>query len=174
MIYIENIIYAFWVFLPAGMANMTPVILAKTPLLSELNFPLDFNLKLRGLRLLGKGKTIRGIIGGVLAGITVAWMQLLLNFDLEYNPIVWGGLLGLGALGGDALKSFFKRQLNIDSGKSWFPFDQSDYIFGGILLSIWYIKLDWFVYFNIFWVYFGLHLVTCYFGYKLGFKKSPI
>jgi CDP-diglyceride synthetase len=34
---------------------------------------------------------------------------------------------------GDAVKSFFKRRLGITPGKSWFPFDQLDFVLGAIL-----------------------------------------
>jgi len=56
---------------------------------------------------------------------------------IDYNSanILTGFTMGLGAIFGDALKSFFKRQKNIPPGQPWFPFDQLDFVVGGALLS---------------------------------------
>jgi CDP-2,3-bis-(O-geranylgeranyl)-sn-glycerol synthase len=88
--------------------------------------------------------------------------------------VVLGGLLGFGALTGDAVESFIKRQLKINSGQSWFPFDQLDYIFGGILLSSLLVQLAWYVYAWVIVLYFGIHLLTVYVFYKLGVRDKPI
>lgn len=46
-----------------------------------------------------------------------------------------GLLLGLGAVSGDAVKSFFKRRLGIAPGRPWVPFDQLDFQVGALLLA---------------------------------------
>ena len=43
--------------------------------------------------------------------------------------------LGLGALLGDLVKSFFKRKIGIKSGEPWIIFDQIDYVIGGLIFG---------------------------------------
>ena len=129
---------------------------------------------------------MRGLVVGIIiATLTVLaqkalyvhWTYLRLISPVDYdwlNPIIWGGLLALGALGGDALKSFFKRQLDIAPGESWLVFDQLDYVFGVILLTYWYIplSLEQYIYLTITW--FILHILTTIAGYLLGLKQKVI
>ena len=51
---------------------------------------------------------------------------------LDYgNCRLWlGVLMGLGTGIGDAVKSFFKRQIGIAPGASWIGFDQLDFFVG--------------------------------------------
>ena len=46
-----------------------------------------------------------------------------------------GALLGLGAILGDLVESYYKRKAGIPSGKSWKPWDQLDFVIGGIIFS---------------------------------------
>lgn len=183
---VEDILFALWFFLPAGIANVTPVIIAKAPLLSQWNTPVDFGLKWRNKPILGPHKTIRGIVIGTLAG-TVIFLLQKYAFDnyqwvvdisggVNYTSLsIWlGVLLSFGALFGDMVKSFFKRQLAVASGKSWFPFDQLDYILGGLILSSFVIVLSLKEYILIIIVWFLIHLLSSYLGYHLRFKKDPI
>lgn len=109
-------------FVPAYVANMAPVFVRHLPL---LDYPLDFGLKLRGSRVLGANKTVRGLLFGTIMGGVTGW--ILQAFSL---PITWkiGLLLGFAALVGDAVKSFFKRRLSIRPGATWIPFDQLDFL----------------------------------------------
>lgn len=175
----HDVIFALWFFAPAGLANVTPVIVAKVPVFSELNAPIDFGLKFRGKELLGTHKTIRGLVFGVLIGTLAFFDQTEIGATvggLDYSQLtIWlGVLLSFGALFGDMVKSFFKRQLNIDSGKSWFPFDQLDYIIGGVAFSAIVVRLSLAQYLWIFAVWFALHLISSYVGYLLKLKKDPI
>jgi CDP-2,3-bis-(O-geranylgeranyl)-sn-glycerol synthase len=83
-------------------------------------------------------------------------------------------LLSFGALFGDMVKSFFKRQLGVASGKSWFPFDQIDYIVGGLAFSAIVVRLEATQYISVLVVWFALHLISSYIGYLLKLKKDPI
>lgn len=173
---IEGAWQALLFFLPAGIANMTPIFASKLPILKNWTAPLDFGKELRGKRIFGPNKTIRGLLTGtVTAGLSGL---LLHSFLLEQKSLLLFvticAVMGFGALFGDAIESFFKRQKGIASGKAWFPFDQTDYIIGGLLfvapfgvLSLWLVL--W-----IFIIYFGLHLVSSYVGYLLGLKDEPI
>lgn len=181
-----EVLFALWFFLPAGIANLVPVIIAKFPLISGWTAPVDFGLKLKGKPILGPHKTIRGLASGTIAGFLVFVLQIQAyeNFawvreisgNLNYSELsLWLGIfLGFGALFGDLVKSFFKRQLNVTSGKSWFPFDQLDYIAGGLLFGSLIVVLEIKQYILIAIVWFLLHLITSYIGYLTKFKKDPI
>ncbi len=155
-------------------------------MLADWKTPVDFGLKLKGKPILGPHKTLRGLLIGTLFGFLVFALQVWayenyswareVSGDLNYSELsIWlGALLGFGALFGDMVKSFFKRQVNVVSGKSWFPFDQLDYIAGGLLFSSAVVVLEARQYILITIVWFLLHLLTSYIGYLTKFKKDPI
>jgi CDP-2,3-bis-(O-geranylgeranyl)-sn-glycerol synthase len=167
---------AFLLFLPAGIANMTPVLANKVPVLNRWNTPMDFGRTWRGMRILGDHKTWRGLVAGVFCGALVALIALPPLFkDASVGWIIGLGFaLGLGALVGDAVESFFKRQLGRPSGTAWFPFDQLDYIVGGLLFALPIYVPSFALVAGIIGLYFGLHLLMSYLGYLTGFKKDPI
>ena len=124
-----------WYFLPAFVANMTPVFVRRVRLLDT---PVDFGVKFHGERLLGEHKTWRGLAFGVLAGTLIFLLQQCVVvpfalFDYQQMPWILGALLSSGALLGDLLKSFIKRRIHIKPGTSWYGFDQIDYIVGGLV-----------------------------------------
>lgn len=183
---ISYLLFSLWFFLPAGVANMIPIFAAKLPLLKNYSFPLDAYKKIGNKRILGNHKTIRGMVSGVVIGICVVYIQqymytrlsilhsfVLINYSL-IHPYILGGLLGFGALFGDACKSFVKRQFVITEGKSWLFFDQIDYVIGGIVFSGIYIHLPFLVWGYIIVIWFCLHLLVSFIGFLLGLKDSPI
>ncbi len=178
--------FALWFFLPAGLANMFPIFAAHTPVLKKWGYPLDFYFHFRGRRLLGSNKTVRGLLVAIITGIVTVWIQEIIfghwsflqrispiNYS-EINPLILGFLLGFGAIGGDALESFFKRQINIPEGESWFFFDQMDYILGGLILSYLYLPMELKYYVLIILFFFVLHLISSGVGFLLGLKQKPI
>lgn len=181
---IEAVTFALWFFLPAGIANATPVFANRVPFLNRWTTPLDFGHSLRGRRLFGANKTWRGLVFGTLVGALTAGLmyavypEFAFRLNFVNNPmaqmVALGGLLGAGALIGDAVESLLKRQLGVPPGESWFPFDQVDYIFGGIILCSLVYTLQPLQSLTILVVYFGLHLVTSYIGFLLGLKDKPI
>jgi CDP-2,3-bis-(O-geranylgeranyl)-sn-glycerol synthase len=90
------------------------------------------------------------------------------------SHFIIGLSLGFGALLGDAIESFFKRQIGIPSGNSWLVFDQIDYVVGAILFSLPFVQLHTIDYIIVIATYFSLHFVVSYIGYLLGFKDKPI
>jgi CDP-diglyceride synthetase len=50
--------------------------------------------------------------------------------DYAEHPLLPGFLMGLGTGIGDAVKSFFKRRIDIAPGASWPVFDQLDFFAG--------------------------------------------
>ena len=170
-------ISALLLFLPAGIANAVPVLVKKVPGLKKLNAPLDGGLSFRGKRLLGANKTWRGLISGTLVAGIVAWLlypHISIDTGSTLNGIVLGCAIGFGALLGDAVESFFKRQKEIPSGSSWLLFDQLDYVMGALLFSVPFVRLAGIDYVLVILTYFGLHFIVSYIGFLLGLKDKPI
>lgn len=92
-------------------ANGSPVI-AKRIFGERCAYPVDGGLIFfDGQPLLGKSKTVRGILAGVVVTALIAPV-----LGLSW---VTGAFFGLASLGGDALSSFVKRRLSISpSGKA--------------------------------------------------------
>jgi CDP-2,3-bis-(O-geranylgeranyl)-sn-glycerol synthase len=140
---------ALYLMLPVYFANMSPVFFAK--LFPKWDSPVDFGMKWKdGRPLFGKTKTWRGLLSGSLVSTLLACaLALLASYaSLPYLPDfgwseygtfsvvpVIGFAMGLGALIGDLVKSFFKRRLNKPSGERWFGPDQLDFILGSWLFA---------------------------------------
>lgn len=172
----NDYVAAILFFLPAGLANSTPVVVNMIPALAKWTTPLDFGKSWRGKRIFGTNKTWRGLVAGSLIGGISAVLIGMLNPNVlgPYNQFVAGLLLGFGALAGDAIESFFKRQRGVKPGYTWFPFDQIDYIVGGLLAIRILTPIPLWVVGTVFFVYFILHLTTVYVFYKLGVRDRPI
>ena len=157
---------------------MAPVLANKVPNLNRWTTPLDFGMSYKGKRILGDNKTCRGLVSGIFLGGLVAALEgtYLFRVDTKYLYI-WilaGMLMGFGALMGDAVESFFKRRSGRNPGQTWFPYDQTDYIIGGLVVMLPFIGLNWGLIIRIFVLYFGLHLLLAYIGFLLGLKDKPI
>lgn len=175
----STVFQAFLFFLPAGIANMSPVLANKIPLLNSWNTPIDFGRSYKGRRLLGDNKRWRGlVIGSLLASATAVLLWLTFPHTLPFTSIshatIAGLALGVGALLGDVVESFFKRQKNFTPGQSWFPFDQLDYIIGGLLFVYPFTRPSFKTMFIIVVLYFALHIGSAYIGYLLKLKDQPI
>lgn len=183
----NTVLFALWFFLPAGLANAAPVFAHKIPLINRLTHPLDANKKFGKKPIFGKNKTWRGLLAGVIVATVVLWLQQILyqhslfiqeisqNVNYTALPIlILGPLFGLGALLGDAIESFIKRQVNVEPGESWFPFDQIDYIVGGLVAVSLIVNLSLQQYVAIFVIWFAMHLISVYVGYLLGVRKDKI
>ena len=175
----ENlIIKTIWIFLPAACANMAPVIFKRLPF---LDFPVDFNLKLRREPILGRNKTWRGYFVGIIFAIIITHFQKVFYPEtkflcaLDYSQIniwIFGFLSGFGALAGDSVKSFFKRRFRIAPGKSWIPFDQLDWIIGANFFISFYIIIEAKYITTSLILLAILHPLINYFGYKLNLKEN--
>ncbi|MFQ5620494.1 MAG: CDP-archaeol synthase [Candidatus Nanoarchaeia archaeon] len=132
-----DILSLLWYFVPAYVANMAPVLFRRVPFLDS---PVDFGIRVGGVRLLGNHKTWRGLVLGVALGTFVFWLQTQyrLQYELfDYGVVsLWPGfLLSFGALFGDLVKSFFKRRRKIKPGNPWYVVDQIDYVIGALVFS---------------------------------------
>ncbi|MBD3296721.1 MAG: CDP-archaeol synthase [Candidatus Omnitrophica bacterium] len=150
----EFLFSCFWYLLPAALANHNASCGEHLPLpgplkrfLAKTAVPVDLGRTWNGGHIFGKNKTWRGILVGMLTGIIVAGLQALLYFNFRFfaattlvdytnvNFILFGFLMGTGALSGDLIESFIKRRLGKPSGRPWFPWDQADWILGAVAMS---------------------------------------
>jgi len=140
----EVIFQVLWFILPAYVANSTAIDVSKLPLLRKFNAPIDAGKSWRGKPIFGEGKTWRGFICGVIAGVLCGMLQT--NYH-NYVEKLMGGielpevsthlafLLSLGAMIGDLSASFIKRRMNFPRGAMLPLVDQLDYIFGAFFLA---------------------------------------
>lgn len=141
----EVILQAFWLILPAYIANGSAVLVGGGK-------SIDFGTTWwDGKRILGDGKTWRGLFAGTFLGMTGGFglvvaakyirlsdfAYLNLN-DFEGFPLMIPIIFSLcfGALIGDIVKSFFKRRIGKNRGEDWIIFDQIDFILGALLFSL--------------------------------------
>ncbi len=156
---------------PAYVGNSSPVVLGG-------GAPLDLGKKIGGKRILGKGKTIRGFAGGVVAGtlaaIIIAQYYQLPFFENAETQMIGGFLLAFGTLFGDSFGSFLKRRMNMESGSPFFP-DTFIFLFFA-LLFVSPLVHDLFEPFNIaffFILTMILHPLTNLIANKAGLKRVP-
>ncbi|MFH1126121.1 MAG: CDP-2,3-bis-(O-geranylgeranyl)-sn-glycerol synthase [Candidatus Altiarchaeota archaeon] len=186
---LSTLVEALWFILPAYVANSIANDVAHIRFLEKFSYPLDFGLKWRGVRILGENKTWRGLFFGVAAALITGFLQeayssqaavflsdyLHLNssLNLPQMSLTLAFLLGFGGMTGDAVKSFFKRRMGIESGRPAPLLDQLDYIFGAFFFSwlIVPINLDYFALIVIITV--PLHLLANFVAWLLKLKKVP-
>jgi CDP-2,3-bis-(O-geranylgeranyl)-sn-glycerol synthase len=183
---IYDSIQLLWFFLPAAWANMAPVLANNIPALDRLGVPVDARLSFRKRRILGDHKTLRGFIAGWVMAAVVILLQVwayaifptirslsLIDY-LSANVLLLSLVLGFGPLFGDAIKSFFKRQVGIEPGKNWFPFDQLDFVAGTLLLAPLVIDLSWYQISLGVALALLLHPATNILGWILRLKDKPL
>ncbi len=133
---LRYIVDSLWFFLPALVGNQFPGfavwIMAKCKR-SHWNAPISE-------RWFGKNKTWLAYPAAILGAAVTIYLQRGWKVSdlIDYNrPDLWliGTLFGFGIVAGDHLKSFFKRQFaKIPPGERWWPYDQLDFVVGGLLM----------------------------------------
>ena len=142
MIRAHEVLQVLWFFVPAYLANMSPVLVQGW--FQRLATPIDGGRSFRGKRILGDHKTWRGLLAGIVVGCrhlraaAPASRRGIRDQSLRWStmptiPVLPGFLMGLGTGVGDAVKSFFKRRVGIVPGASWPVFDQLDFFAGAYL-----------------------------------------
>ncbi len=183
---ITSVLTAVWVFIPAMVPNSAAALFGG-------GTPIDFGKTWNGRRILGDGKTWRGLFGGGLAGVVIGIIQMVISLPFDPDNL-WGFgsfrtgilllfLLSFGALFGDIAGSMIKRRLGLKRGQKAPVLDQYDFVIGAFLAVIIF-----------FWPWFRgiylmgngifgliallvliplLHRSVNIVGYKMGVKKEP-
>jgi CDP-2,3-bis-(O-geranylgeranyl)-sn-glycerol synthase len=139
------ILQAFWIVIPIYVANASAVIVGG-------GTPIDFGKTGKdGRRILGDGKTWKGLFSGTFLGMTAGFGLTVAASYLSESEYAFLGLtnfegfplmivilfsLCFGALLGDVVESFFKRRIGRDRGQDWVPFDQLDFLLGALTFSL--------------------------------------
>lgn len=162
------ILESLYFFLPAYFANMSPVLFRWLP----FDKPIS-------KKLFGKNKTWRGLVIAVIIGTLVFYLQKtayqlgftqLALIDYSDFSLMLGFLLGLGAISGDLVKSYYKRKSGIKPGKLWPFWDQIDFVFGALLFSFFVYVPAAEVAVVLILASPLLHIATNYIGYFLGIR----
>ena len=172
------VLKCFYLMLPAYFANMAPVMVKKINLLA---FPVDFNKKIRNAPVLGGNKTFRGLVFGVIFAIVVSYLQFLLynagffrniSFFSYQNWLLFGFLMGLGALTGDLVKSFFKRRIGLKPGTKFVPFDQTDFVVGALVFIMPVFSLTTKIFLASLLLSFILHIIVNHTAFYLKIRNE--
>ncbi|HEY3361571.1 MAG TPA: CDP-2,3-bis-(O-geranylgeranyl)-sn-glycerol synthase [Methanosarcina sp.] len=178
---------AFWLMLPAYLPNPFAAVFGGGK-------PIDGGRTLRdGRRIIGDGKTYKGLFSGIFFGVLAGSIQIWLSsrgFEIlgigvpAFGPnytyafkVVFA--LACGSLFGDMFKSFFKRRMGMKRGAPLPLVDQLDFVIGAWVFA--YLTApEWFVsnftpsiMIIILITTPLLHLTTNIIGYFTGIKKEP-
>lgn len=161
----EHLIELLLLALPAYFANASPVVIGGGE-------PLDLGIKIGGKRLLGKNKTIRGFLGGVIVGSLVgAIMSLFVNIPHFFYAAF---LASLGTLVGDALGSFIKRQLSIKEGEQFWLDGSLFIVIAFVFAYPYYWRFyEWDSIILVILITQGLHMFFNWLAFKMGWKRVP-
>lgn len=178
--HVANFFVLFLIFLPAFIANASPVVARNIPWIRHLSWPIH-------ARLFGKNKTVRGLVTWILWGMLTGFILFLLRYSfVQYLPsyseiynlynspldaLFFGWLLAFWALMGDIVKSFFKRRLGIKPGTMFQPWDGIDYmVWAMICMSPWYwVSISGVIFLLIIWPLLSLLMNTL--AYTIGWKE---
>jgi CDP-2,3-bis-(O-geranylgeranyl)-sn-glycerol synthase len=129
-------------------------------------WPLDAGRRLGdGRRLLGRSKTLRGLLVAIGATAVVA---ILLGF-----PMQTGALVGLTAMTGDALSSFAKRRLGLEPGDRAIGLDQIPESLLPLLVLMEPYRLDWLDLAVLVLAFTLFSLLVSRILYRCGLRKRP-
>jgi CDP-2,3-bis-(O-geranylgeranyl)-sn-glycerol synthase len=176
----ETVVTALWVMLPAYVPNNVAVVVGG-------GRPIDGGRTWKGRRVLGDGKTWRGTIGGILAGVVLALVLLAISsylartrgIDLPPFPPLAMIALPTGAMLGDIAASFLKRRLDRQRGAAAPGLDQLDFVVGALVLTAvatprWFGAIFTVPVVSVVLVATPiLHVTTNVLGYWAGLKNEP-
>jgi CDP-2,3-bis-(O-geranylgeranyl)-sn-glycerol synthase len=175
---------AIWIGLPAWIANATPV-------LGGGGRPIDGGHTFRdGRRLLGKGKTVRGFLVGIVFGTLTGIVQFLaapylrpllqmyVTVTSEMDHVLFmqipvAILMSCGALTGDLVGSFIKRRVNVKSGNPSPVMDQLGFIIMALLFAAPIFTPSSVFVMILVIVTFFVHWFSNVLSYLLGLKSHP-
>ncbi len=173
--------------LALSTAGVIQVAWLRTEVSQKFGQPVDFGATVRGRRLFGDNKTLRGFVAMVPgAGVSfVLWSYLLSSFDGLWNLstlqfFIFGCIAGFGFMAGELPNSALKRQLDIAPGEApeqpWLRrfclfLDRTDSLLGSLLAMSLYASVPWKVWLGCLILGPGIHAVFSFVLYKLGVKK---
>jgi CDP-2,3-bis-(O-geranylgeranyl)-sn-glycerol synthase len=79
---------------------------------------------------------------------------------------------GIGAMSGDAVKSFFKRRVGIAAGRPWVPADQLDFIVGAMLFAWPWLQMRPLDVALILAFTFVAHIIVDHIAFRLGIRDA--
>lgn len=171
----EHVASAVWFILPAYVANSAAVDVSGIPGLKKYAAPIDGGKTIRGKRILGDGKTWRGLIGGVAVGTLIGCIQTITQTNLHQTlptmTIKLAFLLAFGALFGDMAASFFKRQTGLKRGAAVPLLDQLDYIIFAFIFATLATPFILQRFMIVVLITLPLHVFANYVAYKLKLKE---
>lgn len=169
------LVAALWGIIPAYFANSSAVLWGG-------GLPIDLGRSMPdGKRVLGDGKTYRGLLGGGFTGVVIALLmnQVAPVLGMPTVPLLAALGLGFGALLGDISASFLKRRVGLTRGGMAPGLDQLDFLAGALILT-WVLAPAWFgaVYdlsgiLLVVLVTPVVHVSVNLFAYKVGLKEEP-
>ncbi|MGB9725648.1 MAG: CDP-2,3-bis-(O-geranylgeranyl)-sn-glycerol synthase [Fervidicoccaceae archaeon] len=160
------------IYFPPMVANGSPVVISKL----IKTHPIDFGKNWTdGRRILGDGKSFEGALGGIVAGEIVAVIIGYAAGMIEQLSLT-GVIASFGAIAGDIIKSFFKRRLGIERGRSLPIADQLDFYLGAtvaVLICGKCLHPSFYTFLFGLLIIPALHIATNKLAYKLGLKNVP-
>jgi len=186
------VLQALWIIIPAYVANASAVLVGG-------GTPIDFGKTYKdGKRILGDGKTWRGLLSGTFIGMTAGFglvvaasyinsseYQFLNLTNFQGFPLMIPIIFSIcfGALLGDIIESFFKRRIGKNRGENWIPFDQIDFILGvvffcfivsSIIHILGFMSYNWFIKYLFPWHVIVLLCITPFFHLAANFVNKKI
>ncbi|SRR5216684_7673039 len=161
-----HVLQLMYLMLPAYLANMAPPFARYWP---------GWNRAI-SRKWLGDHKTVLGFCAGLAVAMVATFVQSKVNWDKRLLPYAEWPILGLafgvGAMGGDSLKSFLKRLRGIPPGRPWIPMDQLDFVVGSLLLILPFANVTWLDIVIILVLSFLGDIVINHLSYALGIRDT--
>ena len=174
---------------PLLVASVLSAIVLRFDLFPCVRRPIDGGHTYRGRRILGDGKTWRGVLVAIVGSVGgVALQKCLLHVPVwlplvdyrKIDALSFGAVMGASAMAGELPNSFVKRRLGIERGAVasgplqavFYVWDQVD-----MVTTVWPAMSSWLrprpvVVATSFAVAFLLHPLVSLIGYAVGARKS--
>jgi len=175
-------------FIAAGLVHS---LWLRAPVSRRLTIPIDGGAHLRGRRVFGDNKAVRGFVvmvpaaGASFAGLYAMLTHLAPSVALDLWPLSLAGYASLGAwaglgfMAGELPNSFVKRQLDVAPGQAppgsaasriSFVVDRIDSIVGMLAVVSLVTPTPWMTWLYVLIVGPGIHLAFSVLLYRLGVK----